>query len=163
MPKTVVGLFENAQLVDAAVREIEALGFPRQEVRTMREPESFDVTGVMSFPRIDFEVDLSRELTRIGATIPETQAYVEGLRRGGALAFATGSDEKVNAAGNIMNRHGAVDVEEITGPEPGAGRCGSPQQHDAEAREFGHGRAHSPARRWRLFFRMVTPGLRRRS
>jgi hypothetical protein len=118
MPKTVVGLFENAQLVEAAVLEIEALGFPRQEVRTVREPESFDVTGIMSFPRIDFEVDLSRELTRIGATIPETQAYVEGLRRGGALALATGSDEKVYAAGNIMNRHGAVDVEEVTGAEP---------------------------------------------
>lgn len=118
MPKTVVGLFENAQLVDAVVREIEALGFPRQEVRTMREPANFDVTGVMSFPRIDFEVDLSRELARIGATIPETRAYVEGLRRGGALAFATGSDEKVEAAANIMNRHGAVEVEEVTGSEP---------------------------------------------
>jgi hypothetical protein len=118
MPKTVVGLFENAELVDAAVHEIEALGFPRREVRTMREPESFDVTGVMSFPRIDFEVDLSRELARIGATMPETEAYVEGLRRGGALAFATGSDERVYAAGNVMNRHGAVDVEEITGAEP---------------------------------------------
>jgi hypothetical protein len=118
MPKTVVGLFDDAQLVDAAVHEIEALGFPRQEVRAMREPTSFDVTGVMSFPRIDFEVDLSRELARIGATTAETQAYVDGLRRGGALAFATGSDEKVYAAGNIMNRHGAVEVEEITGPEP---------------------------------------------
>jgi hypothetical protein len=118
MPKTVVGLFDNAQLVDAAVLEIEALGFPRQEVRTMREPTSFDVTGVMSFPRLDFEVDLNRELTRIGATVPEARAYVEGLRRGGALAFATGSDEKVETAGNIMNRHGAVEVEEVTGPEP---------------------------------------------
>ena len=118
MPKTVVGLFENAQLVDAAVREIEALGFPRQEVRTMREPANFDVTGVMSFPRVDFEVDLNRELTRIGATEPEARAYVEGLRRGGALALATGSDENVQTAGDIMNRHGAVEVEEITGPEP---------------------------------------------
>jgi hypothetical protein len=118
MPKTVVGLFENARLVDDAVREIEALGFPRQEVRTMREPADFDVTGVMSFPRLDFEVELNRELTRIGATISEAQAYVEGLRRGGALAFATGSDEMVEAAGNIMNRLGAVEVEEVTGPEP---------------------------------------------
>ncbi len=75
MPKTVVGLFENAQLVDAAVLEIEALGFPRQEVRTMREPASFDATGVMSFPRIDFEVDLNRELTRIGATIRNRTKY----------------------------------------------------------------------------------------
>ncbi|MDQ2950465.1 MAG: hypothetical protein M3Y27_31750 [Acidobacteriota bacterium] len=118
MPKTVVGLFENAQLVDDAVREIEALGFPVQEVRRLKEPAYFEVTGVMSFPRLDFEVDLGRELTRIGATKPEVRAYVEGLRRGGALAFATGSDEKVEAAGNIMNLHGAVDVEQVSGPEP---------------------------------------------
>jgi hypothetical protein len=118
MPKTVVGLFENARLVENAVTEIEALGFPVQEVRTMTEPASFEVTGVMSFPRVDFEVDLGRELTRIGATIPETRAYIAGLRRGGALAFATGSDEKVAAAGNIMNRHGAVEVEELIGSEP---------------------------------------------
>ena len=118
MPKTVVGLFENARIVDDAVREIEALGFPRQEVRTMGEPANFDVTGVMSFPRLDFEVDLNRELTRIGATEPEAKAYVEGLRRGGALAFATGSDEKVENARNVMNRLGAVEVADLTGPEP---------------------------------------------
>ncbi len=118
MPKTVVGLFENARLVDDAVREIEALGFPVQEVRRMKEPAYFEVTGVMSFPRLDFEVDLSRELTRIGATKPEVRAYVEGLRRGGALALATGSDEKVEAARNIMNLHGAVEVEVVTGSEP---------------------------------------------
>ena len=72
----------------------------------------------MSFPRLDFEVDLVRELTRIGATKAESQAYVEGLRRGGALVFATGSDEKVEAAADIMNRHGAVEVDETSGPEP---------------------------------------------
>ena len=94
MPKTAVGLFENPGLVDDVVREIEALGFPRKEVRTLDEPATFEVTGVMSFPRLDFEVDLVRELTRIGAAKAEAQAYVEGLRRGGALVFATGSDER---------------------------------------------------------------------
>jgi hypothetical protein len=118
MPKTVVGLFENPQLVDNAVREIEALGFPRREVRTTSGPASFEVTGVMSFPALDYEVDLNRELSRIGATIPEARAYVAGLRRGGALAFATGSDEKVDVAARIMNRHGAVEIEEVAGPEP---------------------------------------------
>ena len=118
MPKTVVGLFKNARTVDDAVREIEALGIPRQEVRTMREPEDLEVTGVMSFPRLDLEVALERELARIGATIPEARAYVDGLRRGGALAFATGSEDKVEAAGHIMNRLGAVDVTDLTGPEP---------------------------------------------
>jgi hypothetical protein len=118
MPKTAVGLFENSGLVDDVVRDIEALGFPRKEVRSVEEPATFDVTGVMSFPRLDFEVDLVRELTRIGVTKAEAQAYVEGLRRGGALVLATGLDEKVGAAADIMNRHGAVEVEEIVGSEP---------------------------------------------
>jgi hypothetical protein len=118
MPKTAVGLFEKPGLVDQVVGEIEALGFPRKEVRTLTEPANFEVTGVMSFPRLDFEVELNRELTRIGAAKAESQAYVEGLRRGGALVFATGSDERVDAAADIMNRHGATEIEEISGAEP---------------------------------------------
>lgn len=118
MPRTAVGLFENTGDVDEVVREIEALGFPRNEVRRVDEPATFEVTGVMSFPRLDFEVDLVRELTRIGAAQAETQAHVEGLRRGGALVFATGSEEKVEAAADIMNRHGAVEIDETSGPEP---------------------------------------------
>ena len=118
MPKTAVGLFEKPDLVDSVVREIETLGFPRKEVRTIAEPTTFEVTGVMSFPRLDFEVDLIRELTRIGATKAEAQVYVDGLRRGGALVFATGSDERVEAAADLMNRNGAVEVEEVRGSEP---------------------------------------------
>lgn len=72
----------------------------------------------MSFPRLDFETDLRRELIRIGATAPEALAYLEGVRRGGALAFATGSDEEVEAAGEIMNSHGAVEIEMVDGVAP---------------------------------------------
>jgi hypothetical protein len=118
MPKTVVGLFESAARGDDAVRDMEAAGIPRKEVRTLQEPATFNVTGVMSFPRLDFETDLSRELTRIGATAPEAQSYVEGLRRGGALCFATGSDDDIEAAGRIMNRHGATEIEQVDGAEP---------------------------------------------
>jgi hypothetical protein len=118
MPKTAVGLFEKPELVEGVVREIEALGIPRKEVRTLTEPATFEVTGVMSFPRLDFEVDLSRELARIGATKAESQVYVAGLRRGGALVFATGADERVDAAADIMNRHGAIEIEETSGAEP---------------------------------------------
>jgi hypothetical protein len=118
MPKTAVGLFETPGLMEGVVRGIEALGFPRKEVRTLAEPVAFEVTGVMSFPRLDFEVELSRELARIGATKAETQVYVEGLRRGGALVFATGADEMVDAAADIMNRYGATELREPRGREP---------------------------------------------
>ena len=66
MPKTAVGLFGNPGLVDSVVREIEALGFPRKEVRTLTEPATFEVTGVMSFPRLDFEVELLGSLPGSG-------------------------------------------------------------------------------------------------
>lgn len=48
MPKTAVGLFEHPGLVDDVVRE---------KVRNLKEPAAFEVTGVMSFPHLDFEVD----------------------------------------------------------------------------------------------------------
>jgi hypothetical protein len=118
MPRTTVGLFEDPESVEEVVREIEALGFPREEVRVVDEPRTFPVTGVMSFARLDFEADLVRELLRIGATKAEAQAYMDGLRRGGALVLATGSDEKVDKAADIMNRRGAMDIEETSGPEP---------------------------------------------
>ena len=72
----------------------------------------------MSFPRLEFEADLIRELTRIGTTEAEAQNYLEGLQRGGALVLATGSDDRVDAAADVMNRFGAVDIEEACGPEP---------------------------------------------
>lgn len=118
MAKTVVGLFESPAHMDDAVREIEALGFPAKDIHTLKEPATFEVTGVMSFPRIDFETDLGRELTRIGATVTEAEAYVEGLRHGGALALATGSDENLEAAARIMDRYGAIAIEEVIGLEP---------------------------------------------
>jgi hypothetical protein len=82
----------------------------------MRVPTDFGVTGVMSLPRLDFEMDLSRELTSTGATLPAARAYAEGLQRGGAPTFATGPEEKVATGGNIMNRLGAAEVEDFSGP-----------------------------------------------
>lgn len=118
MPKTTVGMFKNPNEVETVVREIEGLGFPRQEIRVVDEPKTFDVTGVMSFARLDYEVELKRELKRIGASKAEAEAYVDGLRNGGALVLATGFDGNVDAAADVMNRHGAIEVEETSGPEP---------------------------------------------
>jgi hypothetical protein len=118
MPKTAVGLFKNAGAVNQVVREIEAIGLPRNEVRTVGEPLDLGATGVMSIPRIDFEVELFRELTRMGATKSAAETYVDGVRRGGVLVFATGSDVRVDQAAEIMNRHGAVETEEDAALEP---------------------------------------------
>ena len=90
----------------------------RNKVRTLEEPERFEVSGVMSFPRLDFETQLTKALTIIGATKAEAEAYVGELRRGVALVFATSSSDEEIAAAEIIDRHGAVGIEKGRGPEP---------------------------------------------
>lgn len=118
MPKTAVGLFKDKGLVNQVVGQIEAIGFPRTEVRKVGEPLDFGSTGVLSIPRIDFEVDLFRELTNMGASRATAEAYVDGVRRGGVLVFATGPDANVDQAVEIMNRNGAVETDEEAALEP---------------------------------------------
>jgi hypothetical protein len=117
LPKTAVGLFENPGLADQVVRDLEASGFPRNDVRILNESLDMKGSGAMGIPNIDFEVSLDRDLRKIGASGPEAEAYVKGVRRGAVLVFASGTDEKIEAAAEIMNRHSPVEVEELTGGE----------------------------------------------
>src|SRR5271165_6519672 len=67
MKKTAVGLFENPGSVDQVVRDLEASGFPPSDIRVLSEPRDLPGSGPTSIPRTDFEVDLTRELTTMGA------------------------------------------------------------------------------------------------
>lgn len=133
MPSTAVGLFKDRNLADQVIRAIEGLGFLRNEVRRVEEPRHFEVSGVMSFPRLDFEAHLERGLKRIGATEAQAHDYIEGLRRGETVIFATDPDEKkVRAAADLMSRHSAGEVGEGRGPQPsvavGVGAAPPPPQ-----------------------------------
>lgn len=118
MRKTAVGLFHDVAAMKDVVGEIESIGFPRNEVRTVGEPLDLAMTGVTSVPHLDFEVALTRELMRIGATPAQAEAYVDGVRHQAVLVFATGSEQEVDKAAAIMNRYGAMQIGESAGPEP---------------------------------------------
>jgi hypothetical protein len=118
MAKTAVALFENPGSVDEVVRDLVAVGFPQNDIRVLVEPQEMAGGGVISIPHTDFEVDLIRELRTIGAAEADAEAYVEGVRRGGVMVFATGSGEKADTAVEIMNRHRAVEIEELDALEP---------------------------------------------
>jgi len=118
MSRAAVGLFENSDLVDEIVHDLEASGFPREGIRVLSEPREIAGSGTMSTPHTDFEVDLVRELRTIGAAEGDAEAYVQGVRRGGVIVFATGSSEKAEAAAEIMNRHRALEIEELSASEP---------------------------------------------
>jgi hypothetical protein len=117
MSKTAVGLFQNPSAADQVLQDLEASAFPGNEIRLLGEPREMSGDGLMSTPRTDFEVGLNRELKAIGATNEVANAYVQGVRRGGVLVFATASDARVDTAAEIMNRHGAIEVDELIGSE----------------------------------------------
>src|SRR5664279_405613 len=111
MAKTAVGLFKDQGSVDSVVRALEADGFRAEDARVLSEPLDMPSSGVMSTPRVDFEVGLTRDLRAMGATDAHAAAYVERVRRGGVLVFATAPGDKADAAVAIMNRHRATGVE----------------------------------------------------
>jgi hypothetical protein len=118
MSITAVGLFENSGSAAEVARDLEASGFLRNDVRVLSEPREMAGSGLMSTPHSDFEVALTRDLTAFGVLESDAEAYVQGVRRGGVMVFATSSAEKADAATEIMNRHGAVELEEISASRP---------------------------------------------
>ena len=114
MAITAVGLFENPVSADEVVRELKASGFPQKDVRVLRELREMAGSGLMSTPHTDFEVSLIRDLTAFGVVEADAEDYVQGVRRGGVMVFATGSGDKAESATEIMNRHGAVEIEKIS-------------------------------------------------
>lgn len=59
----------------------------------------------------------------IGAGVPEEDAnyYAEGVRRGGSLVTVSSSDDMAERAYDIMQRHGAVDIDERGAQWQGSG------------------------------------------
>jgi hypothetical protein len=151
MARTAVGLFENPASVDEVVRDLEASGILPKDIRVLGEPREMAGSGVTSIPHTDFEVGLTRDLTAFGVVEPDAEAYVRGVRRGGIMVFATGSGEKADAAAEIMNRHHAVEIEELSASRPEL-----PSAHNDEAPRDRNspvetGRFHSPGGGARLF------------
>jgi hypothetical protein len=151
MTKTAVGLFENSGLADEVVHDLETTGFPTRDVRVLAEPREMAGSGVMSTPRTDFEVGLIRDLTAFGVVEADAEAYVQGVRRGGVMVFATSSGEKADAAAEIMNRHGAVEIEEISASRPELPNADPGRVTPARDISIPTGRFRSPGSGARLF------------
>jgi hypothetical protein len=48
----------------------------------------------------------------------DDEAYVQGVRRGGVMVFATGTGKNADQAAEIMNCRGAVEIEKISATRP---------------------------------------------
>ena len=151
MPKTAIGLFENPIAVDEVVHDLLASGLHQNDVRILGEPREMAGSGVMSIPHTDFEVGLTRDLTAFGVAEADAEAYVQGVRHGGVMVFATGSGEQADSAAEIMNRHHAVEIEEFIGAELNLPRTDVEKVVPGPDRSFQAGRYRSRGGGARLF------------
>ena len=151
MSRTAIGLFENPSSVDEVVRDLEASGFPRNDVRVLGEPREMAGSGLLSTPHTDFEVGLIRDLTAFGVIEADAEAYMQGVRRGGVMVFATSSGEKADAATEIMNRHGAVEIEEISASRPNLPNADAGEVTPVHNISTQTGRSRAPGSGARLF------------
>jgi len=94
MAKTVVGLFEDLQHAQLAVREIESAGYSDQ----------------LSFVQ-NAGSGLNDRLTSAGIPQQDAQIYSSGIQQGGALIILQGlSDNEAGTAADILDRHNVVDI-----------------------------------------------------
>lgn len=132
MPKMAIGLFENPELAKQVRSDLENCGCTPTDIRIVAEPVAMndsDPNPGRSTPHTDFEVELVRQLSRMGVERSVALAYREEVRRGGVIVIATGPDSQVDAAAEAMRREGADRVEKGRG----AGAFGSAAPHEAAA------------------------------
>ena len=118
MAETAVGLFKDTSVSDAVVEALQAHGFTLQDIRVVVEPKSMAVKSSTSTPIEGFVAGLSLDLRSIGATDHEIEAYLEGIRQGRPIVFATGAREQADTAVSVMNQCGAIVLEEYAAPTP---------------------------------------------
>lgn len=105
----------------------------------------------MSTPHADFEVALTRDLTEFGVLEGDAEAYVQGVRRGGVMVFATGLGKKADTATEIMYRHGAVELEEISALRPELPTSDQGETTPVHVPSVQIGRVRSPGSGARMF------------
>ncbi len=94
MAKTVVGLFEDLQQAQLAVREIESAGYS--------DHLSFVQNGSSG---------LNDRLISAGIPQQDAQIYSSGIQQGGGLVILQGlSDNEAASAADILDRHNVVDI-----------------------------------------------------
>ena len=103
MTKTAIGLFEVSTKADEVVAHLLASGFSREEVKVVQRSDYDGTPG----PETD--------ILKIGG-LPQEHAgrYWEAVRRGRVLVAVTSGGEMADRAAEIMDRDGAIDVEERT-------------------------------------------------
>ncbi|MGE5522486.1 MAG: hypothetical protein ACM3SS_02140 [Rhodospirillaceae bacterium] len=152
---TIVGVFENDLQARRAVDRLVEWGFTRDNVQitsntTMEMKPA--IASDTSAPHQSIGA-VFRRLFGGKASHEDVDLYAEAVRRGGTVVTVTsGSDDGADSAADILNEHGAVDIEVHARYLRESGWQGSPSAPttpsatSADSKVTPNGQAESPSR-----------------
>jgi hypothetical protein len=106
---TLVGLFDDVASARAAADELKRSGMTRGDVRISA----------------DAGVDAKGMLSRVEVPQQDAEVFREGIRRGGTLLTAVVEDAKAEEAQRLLERRGAIDIDERASEWRGSGWTGA--------------------------------------
>src|SRR5918911_4253914 len=116
MAKTLVALYDTVTDAERVVQELMADGFARRDIHLALD----DTQGRASRPSAGEReaayagATLIETLTDLGVPSDEAHAYVEGVRRGGALIVVESGDDQAERGMAILQRLHPVNMPERT-------------------------------------------------
>ena len=138
MTKTVTSLFHSEQHAANAAQRLEQVGIPRNAI------------DIWSVP-----INLAPVLQDAGVSRSDTQAYVEGVLRGGSVIIVSCADEEVGQVVTILEDEGVLDLDEQQaswraegweGPAGDLTASSGSAQPDRAAPDQPHGMSHGRVR-----------------
>jgi len=111
MAYTVLGLFDNISDVNEVKRELSALGIPDSQVRVSQQTTATARSASQEEDK-GFWHSLKEMFTGDDEGYRDVDYYAEGTRRGGILVSVEASDDRAEAAAEVLRRHNAVNIDE---------------------------------------------------
>ncbi|MGZ8246316.1 DUF2382 domain-containing protein [Methylomagnum sp.] len=109
---TVVGLIDSRSEVERVVHDLVSEGFPRERIHVVTgdaEPEETDSGFRGLLVKLGL---LETQRKDLGLPAEHVGYYSEGVRRGGYLVTVDADEAKVEQAVDVLEDHGAVNIEE---------------------------------------------------
>lgn len=120
MAKKIVALYDDFSDAQRVVSELVSSGFDKNQVRLIGSDEASEYSKTikemnLKERRPEQESTFSRmwhSLFGTGVSGEDAEHYAEGVRRGGTIVSVETSDDLVDRAVNIMERHHPVDIDQ---------------------------------------------------
>ena len=107
--RTLAAFFDTKGAAETAIKDIEALGIPKQHITMVAGGSTTAVGASATAPQHE---GLLQSLKDLFMPEEDQYSYAEGLRRGGYLVSIKSDEANYNRILDILDRDGAVDMDE---------------------------------------------------